>query len=367
MISRRLGYLCWLLAAAALYFFENNTGTRAVLLASILIPAFSVSCAAWTAKKASCRLRVPEKANKGETVSCGCILSGPWAKIGCLLSCGVHWENLLTYETGVWEMEDGEGTFSITCAHCGTLGIKGEKVTTRDWFGLICFPCEASDCVSLLILPDLYPVRVHLSDWFSSSWQEERSGQPRRDGLETENSGVRDYAPGDPVRRIHWKLSAKTDRILIREEDRPTAGSVLLLLETAGYGIDPADMDGTTEALLSVSQALTEEGTVHSVCWRDQEEFQWLEIACGEDFLSMRDALLTTQADETGESIGAFFSRAFPEFRADHVVLFSPRPDTDALSLRETGAVTLALPRHEVGNPDIRVVCVSWEEPELEL
>ena len=77
MIGRWIGYLCWLLAAAALYFFENNTGTRAVLLASTLIPAFSIAFAAWTAKKASCRLLVPEKANKGETVSCGCALSGP--------------------------------------------------------------------------------------------------------------------------------------------------------------------------------------------------------------------------------------------------------------------------------------------------
>ena len=359
--------MCWLLAAAALYFFENNTGTRAVLLASILIPAFSAACAAWTAKKASCRLRAPEKANKRETVSCRCILSGPWTKIGCVLSCRVQWENFLTHETGDWEIKDGEEAFSITSAHCGPLAIKSEKVIARDWLGLACFPCEASDCVSLLILPDLYPVRVHLSDWLCLSWQEERSGQPRRDGSEMENSGVRAYVPGDPVRRIHWKLSAKTDRILIREEDRPAAGSVLLLLETAGYGIMPDDMDGTVEAFLSVSRALTEEGALHSVCWWDQEGLQWLEIVRGEDFLSMRDALLSTEAKENGESIGILFSRAFPEFRADHVVLFSPRSDTDAMSLRETGTVTLALPRREEGNPDIRVMCVSREEPELEL
>ena len=36
---------------------------------------------------------------------------------------------------------------------------------------------------------------------------------------ETEEPGdVRDYLPGDPVSRIHWKLSAKWDRLLIREQ-----------------------------------------------------------------------------------------------------------------------------------------------------
>ncbi len=367
MIVRRIGYLCWLLAAAALYFFENNTGTRAVLLASIMIPAFSVFCAAWTAQKTACRLRAPNKANKGETVSCGVILSGPWTNIGCTLSCRMRWENFLTHEISNIELEDGEESFAISCVHCGTLAIKAEKVIARDWLGLACFPCKASDHGSMLIVPELYPVKVRLSDRLSSSWQDERPGQPRLDGSEMQNSGVRDYMPGDPVQRIHWKLSSKMNRILIREEDRPTAGSVLLMLETAGYGIAPADMDSVAEALLSVSWALTEEGTLHSVCWGDQEGLQWIEIACGEDFLSMRDALLTAQADEKGESIGVLFSRAFPDFRADQVLIFSPRPDTDGISMWETGAVTLALPRREEGTPDIRVVCVCREEPELEL
>lgn len=367
MIPRRIGYICWLLAAAALYFFENNTGTRAVLLASLLIPAFSVACAAWTAKKTFCRLRLPERANKGERVSCDCALSGPWTKAGCVLSCSLRWENLLTRETGAWEKEDGQESFAISCAHCGTLAVSVEKAAARDWLGLACFPCEASDRASLLILPDLYPVRVYLSDQRSQTWQEERPGRPQRDGSETENSGVRDYVPGDPVRRVHWKLSGKIDRILIREEDRPAAGSVLLLLETAGYGIDPEDMDSTAEALLSVSQTLTEEGVLHSVCWQDKSGLPWLEISSLEDFSAMRDALLAAKAEEAGESIGVLFSRAFPEFRADQVVIFSPRPDTDGISMRETGAVTLALSKREEGNPDIRVARVCREEPELAL
>ncbi len=42
MKKRCLGYAVWLLMAACLYFFENNTGTRVVLalsLAAPLVPA----------------------------------------------------------------------------------------------------------------------------------------------------------------------------------------------------------------------------------------------------------------------------------------------------------------------------------------
>ena len=38
MKKRWLGYAAWLLLTAGLYFFENNTGTRSVLVCSLAIP-----------------------------------------------------------------------------------------------------------------------------------------------------------------------------------------------------------------------------------------------------------------------------------------------------------------------------------------
>ena len=38
MMKRRIGWAVWLLTAALLYFFENSTGTRALLTASVLLP-----------------------------------------------------------------------------------------------------------------------------------------------------------------------------------------------------------------------------------------------------------------------------------------------------------------------------------------
>ena len=42
MKKRIIGYGLWLLLAACLYFFENNTGTRALLLASAAISLASI-------------------------------------------------------------------------------------------------------------------------------------------------------------------------------------------------------------------------------------------------------------------------------------------------------------------------------------
>ena len=42
MIRRRIGYAVWLLLAVCLYFFENNTGTRIVLVCTLLLPFIPV-------------------------------------------------------------------------------------------------------------------------------------------------------------------------------------------------------------------------------------------------------------------------------------------------------------------------------------
>jgi uncharacterized protein (DUF58 family) len=43
--------------------------------------------------------------------------------------------------------------------------------------------------------------------------------------------GVRDYRPGDPIRRIHWPLTARHDSLLIKEFDREMGGNIWLALD----------------------------------------------------------------------------------------------------------------------------------------
>lgn len=108
MKKRRIGYAVWLMLAACLYFFENNTGTRVVLLCSLLFPLIPLLRSA---------LFSPDESS-------------------------------------------------------------GEEA------------------------PETLTVRAFA----------------RRDAEEP--GDIRPYVPGDPVQRIHWKLSAKRDELLIRDTEK---------------------------------------------------------------------------------------------------------------------------------------------------
>ncbi len=82
-----------------------------------------------------------------------------------------------------------------------------------------------------------YPVPAAISARSASTSGCAPSG---REGSEFRS--LRDYAPGDDLRRVHWKASARTDGLKVREVE--TEGlrqlAVVLDLDAAPYGFDPS-------------------------------------------------------------------------------------------------------------------------------
>ena len=69
--------------------------------------------------------------------------------------------------------------------------------------------------------------------------------KPKNGGF-SENHELRLYAPGDNLRQIHWKLSAKTGKLIIREPMEPDPGRVLVSLVLKGEGDELERLLGRT-------------------------------------------------------------------------------------------------------------------------
>lgn len=85
--------------------------------------------------------------------------------------------------------------------------------------------------------------------------------------------GIREYQPGDPVSRIHWKLSSRSDTLLLKQFGAPVDKHTLLLLE---YACGEKSRERTeTETFLtiaySVSRQLLEAEQPCTLAWFDQQ------------------------------------------------------------------------------------------------
>lgn len=66
------------------------------------------------------------------------------------------------------------------------------------------------------------------------SWGE---GVPRPAAVGDVVRGVRDYVPGDPVRRVHWPSSARRGDIVVKEVEEPAAPRLVVALDMGGGGV----------------------------------------------------------------------------------------------------------------------------------
>lgn len=338
MTKRRLYWLIWLLTVLGLYFFENNTGTRIVLTASIMIPLVSMACAAFCASRVRFRLEVPDELWKNEQGKGSCIPAGTAVLAACSLSAKLCVSNLLTGETGESRLFFS-GTdpvrFAVSGKHCGTLEVKLTDAAVSDWFGLWRFPVAEPERKTVTVHPDLYPVRITDSDRPGDRSADLREQLLKSSPDSSVYGDIREYVPGDPVRQIHWKLSEKTDRLLIREQAHSSEKRIRLLLDIFGSGALPERISDAAEALLSASRSLAGEGYAHEVCWPDTEKNDWTraEVGSEQEFRTMQDAVLFLRREEGGDLPEIPLSVSFTE----HVLIFDALSDALCCSREEPG------------------------------
>ncbi len=114
----------------------------------------------------------------------------------------------------------------------GTLSFEAVEASTTFPFGVIRRTCRYIQQEDVLIYPPLYRVGRNL--WYRLN-QLDPAGhlQVDRAGGAEEFFGLRRYRPGDSLRSIDWRHSAKTGQIICRELTQPSPPRLVLALELA--------------------------------------------------------------------------------------------------------------------------------------
>lgn len=181
--------------------------------------------------------------------------------------------------------------FLLESSHCGRIYVEVEKALLLDCFGLLSMALSLKAGARMTVLPDLFSCQVTLSP--TPALAEDSSVSCRGDDP-TEVFQLREYQPGDDVRRIHWKLSSKLDGLILRESSQTEDRSLLVYWDKR-LPCTPAQMDALAEITASVCQGLCDSGISFDLGWTEGEE-QELRTISGEDQLLQTIPALVTQA-----------------------------------------------------------------------
>lgn len=327
MWKRRILWVAALLLTALLYFFENNAGTLSLLLAAFLLPIVGLLpllCGV------SAELAAAKTAEKGQSLS-GCVRlrnNGllPLPRASVQLTCrnlrtGEEASRLVTLS--LMPGEQHRADFRLDCPHCGTIRMELTQVTVYDLFGLMGRKKSCSAAAEFTVLPALFEPEIVRRDSASALPDSDIYASDRPGNDPGETFAVREYVPGDALRKMHWKLSEKTDRAMVREFGLPVVNDVLLLFETAGNA-DAAAADAMTEVFASLSHALLSQGCSHQVGWQEAEGFRLQTISTQAEFDTMLEALLRLPSGESG-SVAHSFSEIAPHSGFAHIAVIAPQ------------------------------------------
>lgn len=224
-----------------------------------------------------------------------------------------------TKRTWIWLCAPSEGSEAVrrevTMYCAGGYEYRLRRVRVYDWTGWFYLSKRLNRSATTQLLPKIHELPLQLSGAVRGFLGEAEVYDDLRGGTDTsEVFQIREYTPGDRLQNIHWKLSAKSDELMVREHSLPKGCPIVLLLGNKGNAKQtPAQRDRFLQIAASLSFALMDAECPHIVSWYDDASGDLLRMRVDdeEDFYEWQLLYLSTQAQGTGIDVEACYAKKY--------------------------------------------------------
>ncbi len=268
-----ISYILALILTVVFALFLNANVGWYMLIALILAPVLSVFFAWLTAGAVSIKCDMLEgRVSKGDickmtlTVQNKSIFPTTPLEIKVLNGEGVFSgdEKILL---SVLSLGKQEVEIKFKGSICGRSTVGISEIRVSDYLGLFSFPVRRISYEELhkniSVIPDVADVAFR-DDRILKIIQASRYGEESEDTVETDVNSFggfpgydnREYVPGDPLKRINWKQSAKRNKLLVRLDDEMAAQSVNAVLDSVCVVHNPRLAQDAVENALGMLKTL---------------------------------------------------------------------------------------------------------------
>lgn len=256
--------------------------------------------------------------------------------------------------TGLGAGREVDHRYSLRCTRRGVYEIGPLVAVTSDPLGLTQREHVLAERFELLVHPRMEEVQDRpLTRQFEDPPIRPPRSKPFPSGLEF--YGMREYKPGDDLRRVVWRASARVGKLMVREAEQGITDRITIMLDTdRGHHSHEGEYSESFETAVSAAASLAARHL------RDGYEIR-LEGNAGPLIRPVRgragqlpvlDAL--TRVDTSREPLTTMITRLVADPRRDaHNVLITPR-----LSVTETAQLRLLLQK----GISLLIVALMWRD-----
>lgn len=357
--------LLWLLLTAGLWLLSLMTASTLLLGAAccmILLPLILLPFHLAAAKRIKLSVRLPVNIRKGQEETAEITVENPTRIPLCRLKCCVRFRNQLNGEEQVCRISCGvlpkkTQTMSLTfrSAYCGRVRMEVLSAHLYDCFGLIGVPVKADAHGACVVQPDMFPQNLVILPAAARTEEAEDYSNERPGYDLSETFQIREYVPGDSQRQIHWKLSQKFDRLIVRDPSLPITRTAAVFWERTEEHPAVRKTDAEAEALVSVCRSLLSQSVQFTVCWNEAESGRCMfqTIRDMDDLIGLLPRLFTAKASQ-GESGASLLLQSAQAGCFSHLICVTDQIYPQTQELSSLGQLTILTCGRDVPENGIR-------------
>ncbi len=364
MWKNRVLYMIIVFAALISYIMADRKEPLIFLCVLIIIPFTMIIIQFCAMRSVSIKCEAKETCRMGSSIPVIFTLKKNNRIPLGIIYVSVVFENLMFVEKKIVELnlQPGEEKlmtfeYSLPADDCGALKISISNINYYDMLGL--FKWKGTIMAEKEVR--VYPPELHLNTELSRRPETKSFGelydQYKKGQDVSEVADLRDYIDGDSMSAIHWKLSGKLDKMIVREFGSPSNYNTLILYDMMKKSGDILISNSRNNGVLALTTALSysmmEMGLEHNVGRIYMRELQTVPVNSFGTHEQMAENLLYTPILEEEDGSNSVFVFLRGNYRNEYtkIIYITPNYDEESLKQMASGADLMVI--HVVEGRDL--------------
>lgn len=277
------------------------------------------------------------------------------------------------------------GTITVTMSPdlCSAVTIKCVSAESDDMLGITKISVKKPKPFTFIVYPKMLPINLSSYNYSLTDSDTQRTQITKNGSDYSDVQDFKEYTPGDSIKAIHWKLSSKSDKYIIKIGSDNTSINTLIFFNLGKsdiYGDEKLQnqvLSASIQLGFSISSKLLQYGINHKICSAAQNGLEFYGI---KDFDSeasaQRSVLLSTVPNENKSGVKYLLSD--PQIRdyakiiciccedntneAEHLALYSDvtvlvisKDETNIATTQSSAAKVIKLPLENINETQYNI------------
>ncbi len=327
----RISYAISIVVTFLLMLFFDSWYMGAVFIMQIIFPVLLHILLGIDSRRLMVELEYQNSCKIGETTPLKLHFHKNISLVTGLVEVKVKWDNLMLGESRTEQtrfyLKKKEETVPVPVYFhcCGEIRMREVQVTCYDVLGLCRKQLAMFRDRRIHVNPAKLDIRVFYDRIAGGSVEDEWETLPRKGKDVGEVYDLREYQPGDSMRTIHWKMSAKLDELIVKENGDTLYTESFVLLDLgrcmdSGEPIERKVLSAVVSFAQICCRSLIDSGIRFMTAYSSQEKLHMQPVSTQQEMMDVVYTWMGIQMPQENGTSVRFWKRDLSDRAFSHMI-----------------------------------------------